>query len=92
MEWKEVKTKLPMVNGMITAFRSRNLIAYSENLLREASGLMWKGQIDTQVETSAGGHDDEWDAVSIALQIRELTPISVGKRAEAKIGHYARIR
>lgn len=90
--WKtSVKTKLPMVNTMIRAFRTRDLISYSENLLTEASGLTWKGQIDTQVETSAGGNDDEWDAVSIALQVRESMPLGNFEEKRAPIIRYARV-
>ncbi len=70
------RTKLPMVNGMITTFRSGEILSYSENLLLEASGLTWKGQVDSQIETPAGGHDDEFIAVSIALQVRESIPSS----------------
>ncbi len=65
------RTKLPMVNGMITAFRAGAILSYSENLLLESSGLTWKGQVDSQIETPPGGNDDEFIAVSIALQVRE---------------------
>ena len=76
--WKtSAKTKLPMVNSMIQAFRSHDLLSYSESLLQETSGLTWQGGVDSKIETPAGGHDDEFIAVSIALQLREQIPVSV---------------
>jgi len=75
--WKTTtKTKPLMVNGMIAAFRSRDLISYSENLLMEASSLVWEGGVDSRVKTVAGGFDDEFDAMAIAIQVRESTPVS----------------
>lgn len=38
----------------------------------EASGVYWEG---SKIKKSAGGFDDELDAVSIALMVREQTPI-----------------
>ena len=77
--WKtSLKTKPLMVNAMISAFRSGDLISYSENLLYETSSLVWEGGIDSKVKMVSGGNDDEFTAVSIALQVRELTPIFEG--------------
>lgn len=72
--WKtSIKTKPMMVTDLVAALRSHSLLSYSENLLQEASGLTWEGQ--QKVKTSCGGHDDEWDAVSIAIQLREQAPL-----------------
>lgn len=77
--WKtSVKTKPMMVADLIAALRAEDLISFSENLILEASGLVWEGQ--QKVKTVEGGYDDEWDAVSIALQIREQTPILEERR------------
>lgn len=85
--WKtNVKTKPMMINGLVAAFRAQDLISWSENLVDEASGLVWEGQ--QKVKTYGGGHDDEWDAVSIALQVRETEPII--EEARAPVGYYAR--
>ena len=74
--WKtSIKTKPLMVNGMITAFRAQDLISWSENLLLETSSLSWEGGVDSHLKTSSGGHDDEFIAVSIALQVREIQPL-----------------
>jgi hypothetical protein len=74
--WKtSVKTKPLMVNAMIAAFRSHDLISWSENLLLEASSLVWEGGVDSKVKTVSGGHDDEFMAVAIALQVREQAPV-----------------
>ena len=87
--WKTSgKTKPLMVNGMIQAFRSQDLISWSENLLMEASALVWEGGIDSKVKTVAGGNDDEWDAVSIAIQVRESLPVSAVQ--EVSFGHFGR--
>jgi len=85
--WKtNVKTKPMMIAGLVAAFRAQDLISWSENLLDEASGLVWEGQ--QKVKTFGGGHDDEWDAVSIALQIREQVPIM--EESRAAVSYYAR--
>ena len=77
-------TKPLMVNGMIAAFDSGDLVSYSDNLLTEASSLVWEGGTDSRVKTVKGNHDDEWDAVSIALQVREVTPI-IGNNSNSEI-------
>lgn len=85
--WKtSVRTKPMMINDLTAAFRSQDLISWSENLLEEASSLVWEG--DKKVKTVGGSHDDEWDAVAIALQVREQTPIIEEQRAA--VGYYAR--
>lgn len=85
--WKtSTKTKPMMVDGLVTAIRSQDLLLYSENLLYEASNLSWNGQ---KVEKGPGGFDDEWDAVSIALQLREISPVIEPERG--RITSYARI-
>lgn len=71
--WKtSVKTKPLMVDGMVQAFRSQELRSFSENLLLEAAGLTWDG---AKIKTPPGGNDDEFIAVSIALQVRESSPV-----------------
>ena len=62
-----------MVDGMVQAFRSQELRSYSENLLLEASGLTWDG---AKIKTPPSGNDDEFIAVSIALQVRESSPFA----------------
>ena len=85
--WKTtVRTKPMMITGLLAAFRAGDLISWSENLLNEASGLVWEGE--KKVKVSGGGHDDEWDALSIALQVREQTPIIEDVRAP--VTYYAR--
>jgi hypothetical protein len=85
--WKtSLKTKPMMINGMIAAFDSGDLISWSENLLMETSSIVWEGGADSKVKTVSGGNDDEWIAVSIALQVREVTPI-IGDNNESEIGH-----
>ena len=81
-----VKTKPEMITGLVAAFRSQDLISWSANLLEEASALIW--ETDRKVKKTGNNHDDEWDAVSIALQIREQIPILEEKRAE--VSYYAR--
>lgn len=84
--WKtSVRTKPMMVNDLVAAFRAQDLISWSENLLNEASALVWEGQ---KVHPTGGSHDDEWDAVSIALQVREQTPII--EESRAAVSYYAR--
>lgn len=85
------RTKLPMVNGMITMFRSGELISFSENLLLESSGLTWEGQVDSRIQTPPGGNDDEFIAVSIALQVMELEPIIYYDEKRPRATSYARI-
>jgi hypothetical protein len=86
--WKtNTRTKPMMVNDLVAAFRSQDLLSWSANLLAEASGLVWDG--DKKVRKSSSNvWDDEWDAVSIALQIREQTPIFSDERAP--VAHYGR--
>jgi hypothetical protein len=67
-----------MINGMITAFATGDLISWSENLLYEASNLSWENGIDSKVRTSSGCNDDEFIAVSIAIQVRQSAPIADG--------------
>jgi hypothetical protein len=77
--WKtSMKTKPLMINGMITAFATGDLISWSENLLYEASNLSWENGIDSKVRTSSGCNDDEFIAVSIAIQVRQSAPIADG--------------
>ena len=78
--WKtSLKTKPQMIDTLSTALRSNDIIIYSENFLQEALGFIWEGQ---KTRTSPGGYDDELDAVMIALQVREQSPIIDGKRYE----------
>lgn len=86
--WKtNTKTKPMMVMDLVAAFRAGDIISWSNNLLEEASSLVWDG--DKKVKKgSTTVFDDEWDAVSIALQIREQTPIIEDDRA--RVTYYAR--
>ena len=80
--WKtSLKTKPVMVTDLLASMRATDLVSYSENLLVEAAGLTWEGQ--QKVKPSPGGFDDEWDAVSIALQLREQMPIIEDRRPVA---------
>ncbi len=86
--WKtNMKTKPMMINDLVAAFRAQDITSWSANLLDEASGLVWDG--DKKVKKSSSNvYDDEWDAVSIALQIREQTPVFADERAP--VSYYAR--
>ena len=74
-----VKTKPEMITGLVAAFRSQDLISWSGNLLKEASSLIW--ETDRKVKKTGGVDDDEWDALSIAIQVREQSPIIEEQRA-----------
>jgi len=89
--WKTSgKTKPLMINGMITAFSTGDLISWSENLLYEASNLVWENGIDSKVRTSSGSNDDEFIAIAIALQVRDNVPIaSAGYHSEIPVSSYA---
>ena len=89
--WKTSgKTKPLMINGMITAFSTGDLISWSENLLYEASNLVWENGIDSKVRTSSGCNDDEFIAIAIALQVRDNVPIaSAGYHSEIPVSSYA---
>jgi len=70
--WKTtLKSKPLMINYLRSAMRSGDLISYSENLLNEAASL---DIVDDKV-VKVGYYDDEWDALSIALQMREAMDI-----------------
>jgi hypothetical protein len=84
------KTKLPMVNDIVAAFRSGDLISWSENLVNEASGLTWENGIGSKIKTGPGGNDDEFIAVAIALQVRENSPV-IEEKEEHRVRHYARV-
>ena len=87
--WKtSAKTKLPMVNGLITAMRAHDLISYSIDLLEEISALTWIGGIDSKIATT--GHDDEFMSLAIALQVREQAPL-MSEEFRPKAVHYARL-
>ena len=89
--WKtSIRTKPLMINGMIAAFRSGDLLSYSENLLQEASGLHWEGGVDSKVKVAAGGNNDEFDAVAIALQVREQVPLSSTEKPYS-VSQYAKV-
>ena len=81
------KTKPMMVSGLIAAMRSGDLISYSDNLVDEISSIVWKTGASDRIET-LGSNDDEFIAVSIALQVRDSVPILSGKSGYS-IGHYA---
>lgn len=74
--WKtSSRTKPMMINTMRSSLSSGDLFSYSENLLTEAAGLVWDGISETKVKRTGGNYDDEWDAVSITLTMRDLSPI-----------------
>jgi hypothetical protein len=89
--WKtSLKTKPTMVTDLVAAIRAQDLISWSENFVTEAAGLTWEGMAGGgKVKPTFGGHDDEWDAVSIALQIREQTPII--DEGRARVTSYVRL-
>ena len=71
--WKTtVKSKPVMIDTLKASIRASDIAIWSENLLAEASAYIWNG---TKAEPAGGEHDDELDALMIALQIREQSPI-----------------
>ena len=71
--WKTtIKTKPIMVDSLAATLRAGDIMLWSENFCLEASSYIWEGNSATH---SSGAHDDELDAVMIALQLREQTPI-----------------
>ena len=71
--WKTSgKSKPIMISTLNASLRAHDIMSYSENLMMEASGLIWEGE---RVRKSTGGYDDEVDAFMIALQIRNAAPI-----------------
>ncbi len=85
--WRtNLKTKPEMISRLQSAIRARDIVLWSENLLLEASGYIIESG---KFKTSAGGHDDELDALMIALQLREQAPITEATRY--KVQSYARI-
>lgn len=71
--WKtSAKTKPIMVDTMGAVLRAGDIMIWSENFLMEASGYMWEG---SKTRSASGGHDDELDALMIALSVRDQTPI-----------------
>lgn len=76
--WKtSVKTKPLMIDTFGASIRANDLASWSRNLMDEASGVYWEG---SKIKKSAGGFDDELDAVSIALMVREQAPIENSNR------------
>jgi hypothetical protein len=85
--WPTTKVTKPlMINGVIAAFDSGSIITWSENLLSEASSIVWDKGTDSKIKTVTGGNDDEFIAVSIALQVRETVPI-IGSNDNSEIAH-----
>ncbi len=77
--WKtSIKTKPIMIGDLASQLRSNSLGLWSENFLIEASAMTWEGQ--ESIRTPSGGHDDEVDAVMIALQLRGQAPIMEERR------------
>ena len=71
--WKtSVRTKPMMIDDMAAAIRAGDIMIWSENFFAEASALSMEGQ---KLYCPPGCHDDEVDALMIALQVREQTPI-----------------
>lgn len=86
--WKtNIKTKPIMISDLDTHFRTDSLVSWSENLMSEAGAYVWVGR--DKAKPSGGRHDDELDAVMIALQLRQQTPIIEPRRAS--ITSYARV-
>ena len=83
------KSKPQMLDDLSSALRAGDLVSYSENLLNEANNLVIeKTASGSSKVVRASGYDDEWDAVSIGLQLRNNTPIFDGKRPG--VSHYGR--
>jgi len=76
MGWRtDIKTKASMITDLAAAFRSKALVSYSENLLAEASAITYEDAPGGRVKTARGETDDEFIAVSIAIQVREHSPM-----------------
>lgn len=72
--WKtSIKSKPIMVNGLKAAIRATDISIWSENLLNEAASYIYVNE--NKAEPTGGAHDDELDALMIALQIREQIPM-----------------
>lgn len=75
--WKtSLRTKPMMVDGLVTTIRANDIGIWSLNLCDEASSYIYDGTSDKKFKKGWGADDDELDALMIALQVREQTPIS----------------
>jgi len=82
-------TRMPMLNNLVALIRSQNLESYSENLLYEASNLIWENGVDTKLRSDK--NDDEFVAVAIALQVREANPVLEDEGKRLPVRSYARV-
>jgi len=78
-----------MLDTLATAFRSGDLVSWSENLCDEASSYIYTDSIQKKTEATSGGHDDELIAVMVALQLRENLPLTEVQRHQ--VVNYASI-
>lgn len=83
------KTRPMMLSTMIATFRAHDLISWSENLLTEASSLVWEGGVDINSKTTSGESDDEFMSIAIAIQVRELMPVITAKAESPNSHSYA---
>jgi hypothetical protein len=70
------KTRPMMIDTLSSAFKSEDLITYSENLLKEASAFRYITA--SRAEAPSGEHDDELFAMMIALMVRNELPMLEG--------------
>ncbi len=89
--WKTSRgTKPGMIDSLATAIRAHDIQFWSENLIDECSGYIWTNQ--DVANHSPGMHDDELDALMIALQVRERAPVETQRtEGESKIQRYAKV-
>ena len=86
--WKTSgKTKPDMISTMAATLRAHDLGSWSENLMNEASGLMWDGTVGGKTKKPARGYDDELDAVMITLQVIEQSPIIKEEERPAPVSY-----
>lgn len=88
--WKTSRmTKPIMVDALAAAVRSHDIQFWSENLIDECSSYIW--QANETAGHGPGQHDDELDAVMIALQVRERAPVenALMEARRPKIESYA---
>ena len=83
--WRtNVKTKPIMVSSLVAAIRAEDIQIWSNNFFDEASGYIWD---EDKKRATPFGHDDELDAVMIALQMREDLPVVEAYRILAPLSY-----
>ena len=80
------KSKPEMIATFGKSLRAGELITYSENLLMEASSVIW--DTEKKIKKPKGAYDDELDATMIALQLCQERPIILERKVEPLV--YAR--